>query len=186
AAATEDVPAADAAAEREPRRAPSSTLRRAKPEARHLNSRATVHDDAKALSLGARGGRIVTHTELHPDDARADRDRLVDDPARGIAAPEHIDHVDLARETGGHRRETRIDALAIDRAARRKRVDRYRAIAVPLQITHDAVARAMRPRARPDDRDSFHLGENAAEVVVRIAVVVHRFTKQSPPRPERR
>jgi len=89
-----------------------------------------------------------------------------------VAAAEYIDHVDCLADLG----KTGVAALAMNRIASRKRIDRDRAVALPLQVPHDAVARPMRARAGADHRDGFHPRQDVAQIIVGIAVVVHCIT----------
>src|SRR5436190_10852773 len=177
AAASGSAPDRDAAAPRETEWALlPSALARPEPEAGDLDRRAAVHDDTEALRFGAHGSGSVAHAELHPHDPGARRDRRIDCFARGLAAAEHIDHIHRFRHLG----EARITALTIDYDARRKRVDRYRTVAVLLQIPHDTVARPLGTRARADHRNRLHLGQDVAQIIVRIAVVVHGTITAAP------
>ena len=65
-----------------------------------LDLRAAVHDDLDAGRLGRGRRLVVADAELHPDDRRADRDRVVDDLRRLADGAEHVDHVDLFGELG--------------------------------------------------------------------------------------
>src|SRR6266550_7748294 len=143
----------------------SMVIRLAAPQSEpgDLDRRAAIHDDPDALRLGACRRFVVAHPELHPYHLGADRDRRVDRLARGLRPAKHVDHVDALRDLG----EAGITALAMDRAARRERVDRDRAVALALQIPHDPVARPLRPRDGADHRDGFPARQNVAQILVR-------------------
>src|SRR6202030_516692 len=98
------------------------TIAARQPEARDLDRRAAVHHHLDALRLGAGSRGPIDDTELHPDDFGADRDRLIDNRPGGLAAAEHIDHVDRLPNFV----ERAVAALAEDSAAGGERVDRDR------------------------------------------------------------
>ena len=88
-------------------------------EAVDLDRRAAVHDDREPGRAGAVGGGLVDDAELHPDGARADRDRLVDVRPGGVGPAEDVDDVDDGRvvEVGQPSRA----AFAVDLGAGRLR-----------------------------------------------------------------
>ena len=128
------------------------------------------------------GQRFIT--TLSPRSFGAGRRRLVDAPPScihtalapiaiawstaspaSLGAAEGIDHIDrLADSQRGLRRRLRRGCVA-----RGERVDRDRAVAVALQVAHDAMARALRPRAGADHGDRLRAGQDLAQVVVGIA-----------------
>src|ERR1700728_698291 len=63
-------------------------------EPRELDLRAMVHDDRQPRRLGAGGGLIMAHADLHPDRLGAEPDRLIDDRGGCIRLAENIDHID--------------------------------------------------------------------------------------------
>src|SRR5215469_11890402 len=115
---------------------------RTQPEPRDLDRRAAVHDDLESFRLSAFRRSVVAHSELHPYDFGADRNRRIDHRPRRLGPTKNINHIDRL----GHLGEARIDGLAVDRAAGRERVDRDGAITAPLQIGHHPMARPLAAR----------------------------------------
>jgi hypothetical protein len=127
-----------------------------------LDRRAAVHDDREPGRAGPVGGGPVDDPELHPDGARADRDRLVDVRAGGVRAAEDVDDVDALVELC----EARAARLAVDLGARRLRVDRDDPVPAALEQRGDPVAVAGRARRATDDRPRERRREQVADRVV--------------------
>jgi hypothetical protein len=108
---------------------------------------------------------------LHPDHLRArlHRQRFVDN-ARGIFRPaEDVDHVHRI----GNVRELGVDFFAEDFLAYLARIDRDHAVSALLQIFEGEIAGPVIFRRNADHGDGLHGIEDAANIIVGIAVVVH-------------
>ena len=128
-------------------------------EAAELDLRAAVHHHLQPRRLGPRAGCVVAHAELHPHDARADGDRVVDDRVHLVGGAEDVDHVDLF----GNVAQRGVDALAQQLLAREARVHRNHPVVLALQVFHDEIAWAVPVRRGADQRDRAHGGQDAAQ-----------------------
>src|SRR4029453_8057786 len=116
---------------------------------------ASVHDDEEPRIAGAERGGLVHDPFLEPDRLRADPDRLVDDAARELAAPEDVDDLD-GRGDGGE-----VGPGGQAAPVREVRIHGEDRVALRLHVDRDAVRRARRPVGEPDDGEPAPLTEDA-------------------------
>ena len=83
-----------------------------------LAQHAEIHHHQQPCRAGAGGGGVIDDADLHPDGARADGDRLVDDRSHLIGAAEDVDDLDRGR----HRRQVGMARQSLP--ARQPGVDR--------------------------------------------------------------
>ncbi len=133
-------------------------------EPAELDLRAAVHDHFDPGGLGDLRRLVVAHAELHPQDLRADRDRLGDHAWRLGRCAEHVDHVDRVGDVA----ERGVDGLAEQCLTRDGRIDRDDAVAFALQVLHHEVARPVPVRRGADHGDRPHPLEDRADLRVRV------------------
>ena len=137
---------------------------------RVLDADAAVHHHGDAGGLGAGAGGVVADAELHPQRRRVCRNRLVDRVPDGVRPAEDVDEIDRLRDV----LEARMEALAVDGLAGRRRVHGDDAVAGAPEIAHHAEARPPRLGARTDHRDRPRPAEDAAEISRAVGVMVDR------------
>ena len=100
-----------------------------------LHGQTAVHHEWDAGGAGERGGRVVPHAFLQPDQPRGEGNRFADQVADVLAASEDVDDVDrvVGRSTG----ECGVRPLTEDVA--RERIDGNDAVTRALQIARDGV-----------------------------------------------
>src|SRR5947208_2637895 len=111
-----------------------------------LDLEAAVHHDREAALLRDPRTLGADHAELQPQRSGAHLDRFPRDVGHGGGSAEDVDHVDVLGDVP----QGRVDLLA--EHALLVRVHRDDAIAVPLQVVANEVARAELARREPDDR----------------------------------
>src|SRR5690606_6435717 len=119
------------------------------------------------------GRRFIAHAQLHPHDFDLlflpQGNGLLHDFPRGLRCPEDVDHL----KGLGDIRKGGIDLLPQDLPSGLAGVHRNDAIALFLKILHCEVARPVPLGARTDHRDRAYRPEDAEDVGVGIAVVLH-------------
>ena len=136
-------------------------------QAAKLDLRTAVHDHFQAGRLGAGGGVVVAHLQLHPHHFGANLGGLVGEGAGGVRGAENIDHVDRHRNFG----EVAIDRFAQNLLADRARVHRDHPIALLLQVFHGEIAGPIPILTGPDHGDGFHRRQDVADVIVAVVAV---------------
>src|SRR5262245_1525209 len=145
--------------------------------ARVLDFETAIHDDREAALLRDPRAFGADYGELAPQRLRADGDSVLRDPGHGVRGAKYIDDVHRLR----HVAKARVALLAEDLFF--ARVHGYHAVAVPLHVEADEVARAQRVVRKTDDRDGLRVQQHAlnrARVLVarEIEFVAHRvFSK---------
>src|SRR5690348_3110448 len=137
-----------------------------------LDLRTAIHHHLEPSLFGLARRRVVAHAELHPDHLGAFGDRFVGYGGYFLAAPEDVDHVDRLGNLG----ERVVDLLAEDLGHAGTRIDGYDAIAMRLEKRHHVVRRPVRALAGTDHGDGAHAAQDAAQIIVAIGIVVHRFS----------
>src|SRR5262245_45072232 len=95
-----------------------------------VDREAPVHHHRNPCALEPLGRRIVANPDLHPDEARADGEEVIQQRGHVLRAPEDVDDVD--RTGGGGGPEVGLHGLPENVASRRP--DRDDGVAGPLQV----------------------------------------------------
>ncbi len=116
------------------------------PEPAELDLRAAIHHHLQPGRLGPRASRVVAHAELHPEDARADRDGVVHDGVHVVGGAEDVHHVDRLGDVaqGG------VHAFPEQLPPGERGIDRNYPVPFALQVLHDEVAWPVPVRRRAD------------------------------------
>ncbi len=114
-----------------------------------LHGQTAVHHEWDAGVAGERGGRVVPHAFLQPDQSRGERNRFAHQVPDMVAATEHIHDVD--RMVGRGTRERGVRPFTEDFG--REWIDGNDAVARALQVARDGVTGAARVGRQPDDGD---------------------------------
>jgi len=128
-----------------------------------LHGQTAVHHEWDAGGTGERGGRVVPHAFLQPDQPRGEGNRFADQVADVLAASEDVDDVNrvVGRSTG----QCGVRPLTEDVA--RERIDGNDAVTRALQIARDGVTGTTRIGRQSDDGDRASGTEQRGEGRVR-------------------
>ena len=133
--------------------------------------RAAVHHDLDAVRFRELRRLVAADAELHPDHLRArrKRERLLDDAEGVLRGAEDVDHVDRLGDVA----KLGVDFLSEQVLAGEPGVHRDHVVAALEQILEGEIARTAGIGRDPDHRDRLHGVEDAADVAVVVAVVIH-------------
>ena len=133
-------------------------------QALKFDLRAAVHDNFDPKCPCPRGGRIVAHAELHPNDLRfwIESQRLIDNLSSGSRVAENIHHVDRL----GNIRQTFEKRRAVKALAGKAGIDPQHMVPLREQKDENAVGRPCFLIRGTDHRDGFDLQKNVAQKTV--------------------
>src|SRR5262245_48387772 len=130
---------------------------------------AAVHHHLQSGVFGHLRRLVVANPELHPHHLCTDGNGLAHSLRRGVGGAEHVDDIDRLLDIG----KRSVDLLSEKLFAGVSGIDRNDSVAFRHEIFHREIAWPRLRRARPYEGKGAAAPENASDIGVAIAVVVH-------------
>src|SRR5262245_62381838 len=130
---------------------------------------AAVHHHLQSGVFGHLRRLVVANPELHPHHLCTDGNGLAHSLRRGLGGAEHVDDIDRLLDIG----KRSVDLLSEKLFAGVSGIDRNDTVAFRHEIFHREIAWPRLRRARPYEGKGAAAPENASDIGVAIAVVVH-------------